>query len=119
MSTLLAPLPDHDPVVVATDLTVPVYQAGRWLIAGDWLRYVVWVDAGRGGELAPRTALHLAGCRNRRKPSRPQPTTRARKPRPRDLPPTAREIQPRFQNREKPSARHARGTTLEELLEEW
>jgi hypothetical protein len=31
----------------------------------DPLRYLVWVDPGRpSDELAPRTALHLAECRN-------------------------------------------------------
>jgi hypothetical protein len=40
---------------------------------------------------------------------------RPRQPRPRNLPPDPLG-QPHFANREKPSARHAKGTTLEELL---
>jgi hypothetical protein len=62
--------------IVSTDLWFP----GRWELFGwphavtrwrpgdltpDPTRYVVWVNPGRGrGELAPRTALHLAECRN-------------------------------------------------------
>jgi hypothetical protein len=79
-------------IIAATDLLFPGrqdpighepgrnIQATTWFDGVDRLRYVVWVDAGRpfgngrgqgfGGnyttrpELAPRTALHLAACRN-------------------------------------------------------
>jgi hypothetical protein len=49
----------------------------------------------------------------------PRPRTAGpRKPRPRNLP-SDPPGQPHFANREKPSVRHAKGTTLEELLQAW
>jgi hypothetical protein len=50
----------RDPLSLDYDGTRPGQQPQP-----DALRYVVWVDPGRGlGEQAPRTALHLVACRN-------------------------------------------------------